>query len=290
MKKPVLFIALAGLVVAGLWLLAGQDIDLQSLRNRLAAIGTLQQDRPLLVAGLFLVVYVAVTALSLPIAVWLTLAGGALFGFWTGLLIVSFASAIGATLAFLASRYLLRDWVRARLGARAEGVEAGLSRDGAFYLFSLRLVPVVPFFAVNLLMGLTRVPAWTFYWVSQLGMLAGTAVYVNAGTQLAGLDSLSGIVSPPLLASFALLAVFPWIARAGLGLWRRRGVYAGWTRPKRFDRNLVVIGAGSAGLVSAYIAAATKARVTLVEQGAMGGDCLNDGCVPSKGPDPKRAA
>ncbi|MFN3279818.1 MAG: FAD-dependent oxidoreductase [Paracoccus hibiscisoli] len=282
MKKPVLFIALAGLVVAALWLLAGQDIDLQSLRNRLAAIGTVQQDRPLLVAGLFLVTYVAVVALSLPIAVWLTLAGGALFGFWTGLLIVSFASAMGATLAFLASRYLLRDWVRARLGARAAGIEAGLSRDGAFYLFSLRLMPVVPFFAVNLLMGLTRVPAWTFYWVSQLGMLAGTAVYVNAGTQLAGLDSLSGIVSPPLLASFALLAVFPWIARAGLGLWRRRRVYAGWTRPKRFDRNLVVIGAGSAGLVSAYIAAATKARVTLVEAGAMGGDCLNYGCVPSK--------
>ncbi|TJZ85585.1 FAD-dependent oxidoreductase [Paracoccus hibiscisoli] len=282
MKKPVLFIALAGLVVAALWLLAGQDIDLQSLRNRLAAIGTVQQDRPLLVAGLFLVAYVAVTALSLPIAVWLTLAGGALFGFWTGLLIVSFASAMGATLAFLASRYLLRDWVRARLGARAEAIEAGLARDGAFYLFSLRLMPVVPFFAVNLLMGLTRVPAWRFYWVSQLGMLAGTAVYVNAGTQLAGLDSLSGIVSPPLLASFALLAVFPWIARAGLGLWRRRRVYAGWTRPKRFDRNLVVIGAGSAGLVSAYLAAATKARVTLVEAGAMGGDCLNYGCVPSK--------
>ncbi|ODT57759.1 MULTISPECIES: bifunctional TVP38/TMEM64 family protein/FAD-dependent oxidoreductase [Paracoccus] len=282
MKKPVLFIALAGLVVAALWLLSGQDIDLQSLRNRLAAIGTLQQDRPLLVAGLFLVAYVAVTALSLPIAVWLTLAGGALFGFWTGLLIVSFASAMGATLAFLASRYLLRDWVRARLGARAEAIEAGLARDGAFYLFSLRLMPVVPFFAVNLLMGLTRVPAWTFYWVSQLGMLAGTAVYVNAGTQLAGLDSLSAIVSPPLLASFALLAMFPWIARAGLGLWRRRRVYAGWTRPKRFDRNLVVIGAGSAGLVSAYIAAATKARVTLVEAGAMGGDCLNYGCVPSK--------
>ena len=282
MKKPVLLIALAGLVAAALWLLAGQEIDLQTLRDRLAAISAFQKSRPFLVAGLFLAAYVAVAALSLPIAVWLTLAGGALFGFWTGLLIVSFASAIGATLAFLASRYLLRDWVRARLGARAKGIEAGLARDGAFYLFSLRLIPVVPFFAVNLLMGLTRIRAWTFYWVSQLGMLAGTAVYVNAGTQLAGLDSLSGIVSPPLLASFALLAVFPWIARAVLGLWKRGRVYAGWTRPKRFDRNLVVIGAGSAGLVSAYIAAATKARVTLIEAGEMGGDCLNYGCVPSK--------
>ncbi|WVJ74340.1 FAD-dependent oxidoreductase [Paracoccus marcusii] len=146
----------------------------------------------------------------------------------------------------------------------------------------MRLIPVVPFFAVNLLTGLTRVPVWTFYWVSQLGMLAGTAVYVNAGTQLASLDSVAGIVSPSMLASFALLAVFPWIARAVLGLGKRRRVYAGWTRPKQFDRNLVVIGAGSAGLVSAYIAAATKARVTLVEAGEMGGDCLNYGCVPSK--------
>ncbi|PHQ69377.1 MAG: pyridine nucleotide-disulfide oxidoreductase [Paracoccus sp.] len=282
MKKPVLLIALAGLIVAALWLISGQDIDLQSLRDRLAAIREVQQSRPFVVAALFLAVYVAVTALSLPIAVWLTLSAGALFGFWTGLLIVSFASAIGATLAFLASRYLLRDWVRARLGARAEGIEAGLARDGAFYLFSLRLIPVVPFFAVNLLMGLTPIRAWTFFWVSQVGMLAGTAVYVNAGTQLAALDSLSGIVSPPLLASFALLAVFPWIARAFLGLWKRRRVYAGWTRPKRFDRNLVVIGAGSAGLVAAYIGAATKAKVTLIEASEMGGDCLNYGCVPSK--------
>ncbi|MCG6112391.1 MAG: FAD-dependent oxidoreductase [Paracoccus sp.] len=282
MKKSALLIVLAGLVVAALWLLRGQEIDLQSLRGTLSAVGEFQQDRPLLVAALFALSYIAVAALSLPIAVWLTLAGGALFGFWTGLLIVSFASAMGATLAFLAARYLLRDWVRARLGARAKGIEAGLARDGAFYLFSLRLIPVVPFFAVNLLMGLTPLRAWTFYWVSQVGMLAGTAVYVNAGTQLAALDSLSGIVSPPLLASFALLAVFPWIARAVLGLWKRRRVYAGWTRPKRFDRNLVVIGAGSAGLVSAYIAAATKAKVTLIEAGEMGGDCLNYGCVPSK--------
>ncbi|CAM3049971.1 FAD-dependent oxidoreductase [Paracoccus nototheniae] len=282
MKKPVLMIVVAGLVLAALWLLAGRDMDLQSLRSVLVRIDAVQQQNPLTVAALFALAYVVVAALSLPIAVWLTLAGGALFGFWAGLLIVSFASAIGATLACLAARYLLRDWVRGRLGARAQGIEAGLARDGAFFLFSLRLIPVVPFFAVNLLMGLTGIRAWTFYWVSQIGMLAGTAVYVNAGTQLAGLDSLSGIVSPPLLASFAALAVFPWLARAALGLWQRRRVYAGWTRPRRYDRNLVVIGAGSAGLVSAYIAAATKARVTLVEAGEMGGDCLNYGCVPSK--------
>lgn len=282
MTRPVLLILVATLVLAGSWLLGGQDVTLQSLRGHLAAVAEYQQQRPVLVAALFAAAYVAITALSLPIAVWLTLAGGALFGFWTGLAIVSFASAIGATLAFLAARYLLRDWVRARLGARAKGIETGLARDGAFYLFSLRLIPVMPFFATNLLMGLTPIRTRTFYWVSQLGMLAGTAVYVNAGTQLAALDSLSEIVSPPLLASFAALAVFPWIARAIVGILRRRRVYAGWTRPRRFDRNLVVIGAGSAGLVSAYIAAATKAKVTLIEAGAMGGDCLNHGCVPSK--------
>ncbi|SET82859.1 FAD-dependent oxidoreductase [Paracoccus homiensis] len=282
MKKLVLLLALAAVIVALLMMLGGQDIDLSTLREKVAEIGEFQQRNPLMVGLLFALAYIAVTALSLPIAVWLTLASGALFGFGTGLLIVSFSSAIGATLAFLAARYLLRDWVRARLGARAKGIEAGLARDGAFYLFSLRLIPVVPFFAVNLLMGLTPLRAWTFYWVSQLGMLAGTAVYVNAGTQLAALDSLSGIVSPRLLASFALLAVFPWLARAVLGLWKRRRAHEGWTKPKSFDRNLIVIGAGSAGLVSAYIAAATKAKVTLIEAGEMGGDCLNYGCVPSK--------
>lgn len=282
MKRPAVIAILALVVILVLFFLRGQDLSLDGLRDQLARLTELQRARPVAVAVVFFLIYVAITTLSLPIAVWLTLAAGAMFGFWQGLLLVSFASAIGATLAFLGARYLARDWVRARLGSRADKIEAGLKRDGAFYLFSLRLIPVVPFFAVNLLMGLTPMPVWTFYWVSQAGMLAGTAVYVNAGTQLAGLDSLSGIVSGPILASFALLALFPWIARAVLGLWRRRRVYAGWDRPKRFDRNLVVIGAGSAGLVSAYIAAAVKARVTLVEAGEMGGDCLNYGCVPSK--------
>jgi pyruvate/2-oxoglutarate dehydrogenase complex dihydrolipoamide dehydrogenase (E3) component len=212
----------------------------------------------------------------------MTLAAGALFGFWKGLLIVSFASTIGATLAFLAARYLLRDWVHEKLGNRAAAIDEGLRRDGPFFLFSLRLIPVIPFFAVNLLMGLTPVGAGTFYLVSQAGMLAGTAAYVNAGTQLAGLESLSGIVSPALLLSFAVLGIFPWIARMVVNLLKRRKVFARWKRPASFDRNLIVIGAGAAGLVSAYIAAATKAKVTLVESHRMGGDCLNYGCVPSK--------
>ena len=196
------------------------------------------------------------------------LLGGALFGLGWGLLLVSFASSIGATLAFLASRWLLRDWVQRRFGERLAAFNAGVAKDGAFYLFTLRLVPVVPFFVINLAMGLTPMRTGTFYGVSQLGMLAGTAVYVNAGTQLAAIDSLRGIVSPPMLVSLVLLGLFPLIARKGLEALQARRVYAGWTRPKRFDDNLVVIGGGSAGLVTAYIAAAVKARVTLVEQHA----------------------
>ncbi len=259
-----------------------QSVDLDTVRRRLSALQSWQQDNALTLILAFFGAYVAVAALSLPLAVWMTLAGGALFGLWQGLVIVSFASTIGATLAFLASRHLLRDWVRARLGRRAEAIDEGLRRDGAFFLFSLRLIPVIPFFAVNLLMGLTPMRTSTFYLVSQAGMLPGTAAYVNAGTQLAQLESLSGVLSPALLLSFALLGIFPWIARMLLDALKRRRVYARWTRPARFDRNLIVIGAGAAGLVSAYVAAATRARVTLIEAHRMGGDCLNTGCVPSK--------
>ena len=177
---------------------------------------------------------------------------------------------------------MLRDAVQRRFGDRLKAVNAGMAKDGAFYLFTLRLVPLFPFFIVNLVMGLTPIRTRTFYWVSQIGMLAGTAVYVNAGTQLARIDGLSGIVSPGLLFSFALLGVFPLVARRGLDWLQRRRVYAKWTRPTRFERNLVVIGAGAAGLVSSYIAAAVKAKVTLIEAEKMGGDCLNYGCVPSK--------
>jgi pyruvate/2-oxoglutarate dehydrogenase complex dihydrolipoamide dehydrogenase (E3) component/uncharacterized membrane protein YdjX (TVP38/TMEM64 family) len=234
------------------------------------------------VAGIYFLIYIAVTALSLPGAVIMTLAGGALFGLWTGLLLVSFASSIGATLAFLASRFLLRDWVQDRFGNRLAAINAGMAKDGAFYLFTLRLVPVFPFFIINLVMGLTPIKTRTFYWVSQVGMLAGTAVYVNAGTQLAQLEGLSGILSPGLLGSFVLLGIFPLLAKKLVAVVQARKVYAGWPKPARFERNLVVIGAGAGGLVTAYIAAAVKAKVTLIEGHKMGGDCLNYGCVPSK--------
>jgi len=230
----------------------------------------------------YFLLYVVVTALSLPGAAVMTLAGGALFGFWPALLVVSFASSFGATLAFVVSRFLLRDWVQARFGERLKAVNEGVAREGAFYLFSLRLVPLFPFFVINLLLGLTPMPVRTFYGVSQVGMLAGTAVYVNAGTQLGQIDSLSGILSPGLVVSFVLLGLFPLLSKKGLDLLKQRKALAHFAKPKKFDYNLVVIGAGSAGLVSAYIAAAVKAKVALIEKHQMGGDCLNTGCVPSK--------
>jgi pyruvate/2-oxoglutarate dehydrogenase complex dihydrolipoamide dehydrogenase (E3) component/membrane protein DedA with SNARE-associated domain len=207
----------------------------------------------------------------------MTLAGGAVFGLLWGTVIVSFASTLGATLAFLASRFLLRDWVQQRFGDKLRPINDGIAREGGFYLFALRLVPAFPFFVINLVMGLTAIRTWTFYWVSQIGMFAGTVVYVYAGTQLGEFR-----ISAGLLFAFALLGVFPLAAKKLLDALKARKVYAGWTRPVRFDRNLVVIGAGSAGLVSSYIAAAVKAKVTLVEKHKMGGDCLNTGCVPSK--------
>ena len=189
---------------------------------------------------------------------------------------------MGATLAFLASRFLLRDWVQDKFGDRLAAVNKGIEKEGGFYLFTLRLVPAFPFFVINLLMGLTTLRTWTFYWVSQLGMLAGTVVFVNAGTQLAAIESLRGILSPGLIVSFVLLGLFPLIAKKVIDGVKARKVYAKWTKPAKYDRNIVVIGAGSAGLVTSYIAAAVKAKVTLVERHQMGGDCLNTGCVPSK--------
>jgi dihydrolipoamide dehydrogenase len=255
---------------------------LETLKAQQEAIAAYRTARPFLAITIYGLLYVAVTGLSLPGAAVLTLAGGAVFGLLWGTVIVSFASTIGATLAFLASRFLFRDAVKARFGERLKAIDSGIARDGAFYLFTLRLVPAFPFFVINLLMGLTAIPTRTFYWVSQVGMLPGTLVYVNAGTQLAKIESLSDILSPGLLLSFALLGLFPLLARRLVDAIKARKLYEPWEKPKRFDRNLVVIGAGSAGLVTAYIAAAVKAKVTLIEKHRMGGDCLNTGCVPSK--------
>ena len=281
-------ILLLVVVVLGIVAFFAFDLDrflsLEQLKQSQATFADLHASSPLQVALAYFAVYVAATALSVPGATIITLAGGAIFGLFWGTVLVSFASSIGATLAFLVSRFVLRDGIQARFGERLKEINRGIEKDGAFYLFTLRLIPVVPFFVINLVMGLTRMKAFTFYWVSQLGMLAGTVVYVNAGTQLARLDSLQGILSPALLGSFVLLGLFPLIARWIVGAVRKRQVYARWKgqRPARFDRNLIVIGAGAGGLVSAYIAAVVKAKVTLVESHKMGGDCLNYGCVPSK--------
>ncbi|MCE2658973.1 MAG: FAD-dependent oxidoreductase [Rubrivivax sp.] len=286
LSKPLLWAGAAA--VAGLAVWAWQHfglgalLTLDTLKASRDALQGQVQAQPLATAAIFFAIYVAAAALSIPGAVILTLAAGALFGLGWGLLLVSFASSLGALLAFLAARYLLRDTIQARFGKALAPINEGVQKDGTFYLLTLRLVPVFPFWLINLLMGLTPMRAGRFYAVSQLGMLAGTAVYVNAGTQLAAIQSLGGILSPGLLGSFVLLGLFPLLAKAGVGWLASRKVYAKWTRPRRFDRNLVVIGAGAGGLVSSYIAAAVKAKVTLIEGHKMGGDCLNYGCVPSK--------
>ena len=281
-KKMLLLLALCLLLGLFFALDLGQYLNLQTLKAQQDAIESFRAARPAFAVAVYFAIYVLATALSLPGAALLTLAGGAVFGLFWGTIIISFASTAGATLAFLMSRFLLRDWVQARFGQRMNAIDEGIRREGAFYLFTLRLVPVFPFFLLNLLFGLTGMKARTFYWVSQLGMLAGTVVYVNAGTQLAKIDSLSGIISPALLGSFVLLGIFPLVARKIVEIGRMNKLFAAWKKPARFDRNLVVIGAGSAGLVTAYIASAIKAKVTLVEKHRMGGDCLNTGCVPSK--------
>lgn len=280
--RGLLVVALLGAVVAFFAFGLQHQLSLDALKSRQHDLEAFRLSHPIWLAAGFFLVYVAVTALSLPAATLLTLATGAVFGLLEGTLLVSFASSMGATLAFLASRFVLRDAVQQRFGKRLSTINEGMRREGAFYLFTLRLVPVIPFFVVNLVLGLTTLRAWTFYWVSQLGMLAATVVFVNAGTQLASLHSLSGILSPRIIGSLALLGVFPLLARWIVAWVKTRRVYVRWPKPAKFDRNMVVIGAGSAGLVSAYIAATVRAKVTLIEKHAMGGDCLNTGCVPSK--------
>ena len=276
-RKLVLAAAVITLIALFFALDLRQYVSLEFFRAQREAIDLQVAAAPLRAAAAFFAIYVTVTALSVPGAGVLTLVAGALFGVLWGTVIVSFAASIGATLAFLTSRFLLREWVQARLGERFRAINDGIRKDGLFYLLALRLAPVIPFFAINLAMGLTAMPARTFYWVSQVGMLPGTLLYVYAGTQLGRFE-----ITWQLVLALTLLAIFPLVAKKAVDIGRARKVYRRWPRPRSFDRNLVVIGAGSAGLVSAYIAAAVKAKVTLVEQHRMGGDCLNTGCVPSK--------
>ncbi len=282
MKKIIPLLIIAILIAAYFFTGLNKLLTFENLKASLDSFVQLKNENPFVFTAAFIFIYIASAALSLPIITPLSLAAGAIFGLVEGVILVSFGSSIGASLAFLTSRFVLRDTIESRFGDKLAPINAGIEKDGAFYLFSLRLIPIFPFYLINLLMGLTKIKLSTFYWVSQIGMLIGTIVYVNAGTQLASLESLSGILSPALIGSLALLGVLPWIAKAILGVLQRARVYKGFNRPKTFEKDLVVIGAGAAGLVSTYIGAAVKAKVTIIEAHKMGGDCLNYGCVPSK--------
>ena len=277
-KSKILVVLIVVAMIAAYFIFdLGRYFSIDYFKSQQAAITAYYQTNPAQTIAVYFLIYVAIAAFSLPGAAIATLIGGALFGVVTGVIVVSFASTIGATLAFLMSRFVLGEWVQNKYGDRLKALNDGMAREGAFYLFALRLVPAFPFFIVNLLMGLTKIRTWTFYWVSQIGMFAGTVVYVYAGTQLGQFK-----VSWQLGLAFALLGIFPIVAKKFLDGLKARKVYAKWPKPANFDRNVVVIGAGSAGLVTSYIAAAVKAKVTLVERHQMGGDCLNTGCVPSK--------
>lgn len=282
MKKLLLLVAVA--LAFGLAYKSGLTsyLTFAELKARQAELQQFYSSQPAQMIGGYFLAYVLCTALSLPGATILTLGAGAIFGLVSGLVLVSFASTLGATLAFLSTRYLLRSTVEAKFKTQLESINRGVEKEGAFYLFTLRLVPVFPFFLINMVMGLTKMPVLVYAIVSQLGMLLGTAVYVNAGTQLSQLEGVSGILSPAIIGSFVLLGILPLLAKRVIDVLKAQKVYRGFKKPASFDYNLVAIGGGSAGLVTAYISAAVKAKVALIEKHKMGGDCLNTGCVPSK--------
>ena len=282
--KILVLIFVVALIIAFFIFDLGKYFSLEYFKQQQGVIAAYYQANPVQTGLLFFAAYIAVTALSLPGAAIMTLVAGAIFGLFWGVIIVSFASSIGATLAFLVARFLLRDSIQTKFGDKLKAFNAGVEKEGGFYLFTLRLVPAFPFFVINVVMGLTTMKTLTFFWVSQVGMLAGTIVFVYTGQQLAGITSLKGILSPGLIGAFVLIGILPIVAKKIIDGVRSRKVYARWAdkKPRQFDRNVVVIGGGSAGLVTSYIAAAVKAKVTLVERHQLGGDCLYTGCVPSK--------
>ena len=283
MKKKLILIGLVAVIALIFYAFdLGQYLTLEYIKSQQEQLHSYYSNHRFATLAIFFLIYVLVTGVSLPGATVMTLAAGGVFGLLTGVILISFASTIGASIAFMISRYLFRDSVEGRFSKSLQVINAGIERDGPFYLFALRLVPAFPFFVINLVMALTKIKLGTFYWVSQLGMLAGTVVYVNAGTQLAQIETAAGIFSPGIILSFVLLALLPFAGRKLVSLMKNRKALAAYDKPGSFDTNLVVIGSGASGLVSAYIAAAVKARVTLIEKNKMGGDCLNTGCIPSK--------
>ena len=231
---------------------------------------------------LYFIIYVTCVAISIPGAAILTLAGGAIFGVLQGTVIVSFASTLGATLSFLFSRYLFRDSIQSKFKDTFESINKGISEGGKFYLFTLRLIPAFPFFLINLLMGLTQISIIDFFWISQIGMLPGTIVYVNAGTQIASLQSTKDILSPQILLSFIALGLLPIFTKLIISSYNKSRLYSNFLKPLKYDYNIIVLGGGAAGLVTSYIGSTVKSKVALIEAHKMGGDCLNYGCVPSK--------
>lgn len=280
--KLTLFFVIALIIMAFMAFFPDEYLSLSHLKARHTDLVAYYQSHTLMLIAIYMAAYIIMAALSLPGAAVMSLAGASVLGFWAGLIVISFASTIGATIAFLVSRFILRDYVQNKFAEKFAKINEGVQKDGVFYLLTLRLIPVFPFFVINLAMGLTSINTLTFYIVSQLGMLPGTAVYVNAGTQLGALSSTTGILSPSLIFSFILLGIFPWIAKFAVNIIRRKQILSRFQKPEKTDYNLIVIGGGAAGLVSAYIAATVNAKVCLIEKDKMGGDCLNTGCVPSK--------
>jgi pyruvate/2-oxoglutarate dehydrogenase complex dihydrolipoamide dehydrogenase (E3) component/uncharacterized membrane protein YdjX (TVP38/TMEM64 family) len=284
MKLTRWLIVLSFVVAAAcfLWFDLEQYLTLEMIQAKSGALRDEVQAHPWWTGSVFFAAYVALTVMSFPGTVVLTLLAGALFGLVGGTLMVSFASNIGALVAMLISRFLLRDWIQRRFNKQIASINRGLERDGAFYLFSLRLIPLVPFVLLNPALGLTRVSMWTFWWTTQAGMLPGHAIYVGAGRQLARIREISDILSPSLIGTLALLAIFPLAATKLLTLYKARKVYKGWQKPKSFEHNLLVVGGGSGGLAAARIAASMKARVALVECERLGGAALHSGSVPAR--------
>ncbi|KPA14119.1 pyridine nucleotide-disulfide oxidoreductase [Candidatus Magnetomorum sp. HK-1] len=286
MKKKhirlILILLISSMIISFFYFDLGQHFTLSNLKDKHTGLTNYYENNKQISIVVYMIAYILMAALSLPGAAVMSLAGASVFGFWLGLILVSFASTIGATLAFLVARFILKDYIQDKFSDKLKKINKGIEKDGIFYLLTLRLIPVFPFFVINLVMGLTSIRVLTFYIVSQLGMLPGTAIFVNAGTQIGQLSSTKGILSPSLILSFILLGIFPWIAKFLVSYVKNRKVLSKYSKPKKFDYNLIVIGAGSAGLVSSLIAATVKSKVCLIEKHKMGGDCLNTGCIPSK--------
>jgi len=281
--KKVIVILLGILIIFSFFYFdLNQYLNFNTLKEKKDILQSFYADNVFVTILFYFILYLVVAALALPGAAIMTMAGGAIFGLVQGTIIVSIASTSGAALAFVVTRYLVKDVVQKRYGEKLKDINNGLEKEGLFYLFTLRLIPVVPFFLINLGFSLTPMRLFSFFWVSQIGMIPGTILYVNAGTQLSQIESPAGILSPNIILSFVILGLFPLVMKKIVSVWKNNKLYKAYNKPKRFDYNVAVIGAGSGGLVSSYIAAAVKAKTLLIEKHKMGGDCLNTGCVPSK--------